>query len=78
MRFKLKMKKVACVVNDVAPELTVYFTNSKGQFDLMKITFQKMWCWLVGHRYGEWEDTKYTGGRSRVCTRCRDHWDVDV
>ena len=77
MRFELRIKKHKCVVDDVAPELTIWFKNRKGQGDLIKVTFQKVWCWIVGHKYGEWEDTKYVAGCSRVCIRCRDKWQSD-
>jgi len=77
MKLKLRLKKQPQVLNDIAPELIIYYKNNIGQFDVLKITFQKLWCWIAGHRFGLWEDTKYTSGSNRVCERCRDHWEIN-
>lgn len=75
MKFKFTLTKPKAMASGAYPRLTVFYKSKRFPGgDVAYLTFQRLWCSIVGHSWSECEHDKYAAGRSRQCLRCCDKW----
>lgn len=76
MRLKLDLRKSRVVIGaQPRPLLTVYYRSREYPHgDIAQWSFQRLWCAIVGHKFGHkfpsWDLSHKSPGYSRCCQRC--------